>query len=56
MSPRWRRSGLYGKTLACAGIVSTAELLFGSDVGRVLDAHMAAGGSRFKGIQALDIV
>ena len=31
-------SGLYGKTLACAGIVSTAELLAGADVGRVLDA------------------
>ena len=44
-------SGLYGKTLACAGIVSTAELLAGADVGRVLDAHMAAGGARFKGIR-----
>ncbi len=44
-------SGLYGKTLACAGIVSTAELLAGADVGRVLDAHMAAAGARFKGIR-----
>ena len=44
-------SGLYGKTLACAGIVSTAELLMGADVGRVLDAHAAAGGARFKGIR-----
>jgi L-fuconolactonase len=44
-------SGLYGKTLACAGIVSTAELLAGADVGRVLDAHMQAGGARFKGIR-----
>ncbi len=44
-------SGLYGKTLACAGIVSTAELLLGADVGRVLDAHAAAGGPRFKGIR-----
>ena len=44
-------SGLYGKTLACAGIVSTAELLLGAEVGRVLDAHAAAGGARFKGIR-----
>lgn len=43
-------SGLYGKTLACAGIVSHAELLLGADVGRVLDAHMAAS-PRFKGIR-----
>jgi L-fuconolactonase len=44
-------SGLYGTTLACAGIVSTAELLAGADVGRVLDAHCQAGGARFKGIR-----
>jgi len=44
-------SGLYGKTLACAGIVSTAELLLGADVGRVLDAHGQAGGARFKGFK-----
>jgi L-fuconolactonase len=46
-------SGLYGKTLACAGIVSTAELLLGADVGRVLDAHMrrAARVSRAFGVR-----
>jgi len=44
-------SGLYGKTLACAGIVSHAELLLGAEVGRVLDAHIAAGNGRFKGIR-----
>lgn len=44
-------SGLYGKTLACAGIVSAAELLLGSAVGEVLDAHIAAGNGRFKGIR-----
>lgn len=44
-------SGLYGRTLACAGIVGTAELLMGEEVGRVLDAHIAAGGRRFKGIR-----
>lgn len=44
-------SGLYGKTLACAGIVGHAELLLGAEVGRVLDAHIAAGNGRFKGIR-----
>lgn len=44
-------SGLYGATRVCAGIVGTAELLLGADVGRVLDAQMAAGGARFKGIR-----
>lgn len=44
-------SGLYGRTLACAGIVSTAELLLGADVGRVLDEHMRIAGPRFKGIR-----
>ena len=44
-------SGLYGKTLACAGIVSTAELLLGAEVGGVLDAHIAAAAMRFKGIR-----
>jgi len=44
-------SGLYGATRVCAGIVGTAELLLGAEVGRVLDAQMAAGGARFKGIR-----
>lgn len=44
-------SGMYGKTLACAGIVSHAELLLGAQVGPVLDAHIAAGNGRFKGIR-----
>lgn len=44
-------SGLYGKTRVCAGIVGTAELLLGAEAGRVLDAQMAAGGERFKGIR-----
>ncbi len=44
-------SGLYGKTKACAGIVSAAELLLGAKVGETLDAHMARGGQRFKGIR-----
>ena len=44
-------SGLYGKTQVGAGIVGAAELLLGAEVARVLDAQMAAGGARFKGIR-----
>ena len=44
-------SGTYGKTLACAGIVGTADLRIGADVGQVLDAEIAAGGGRFRGIR-----
>jgi L-fuconolactonase len=44
-------SGLYGPTRACAGIVSHANLMLGSAVGEVLDAHIAAGNGRFRGIR-----
>jgi len=44
-------SGRYGKILACEGIVSRADLSLGSAVGRVLDAHIAAGNGRFRGIR-----
>ena len=44
-------SGKYGKTLGCAGIVSFADLRLGDKVQRVLDAHIAAGGGRFRGIR-----
>ncbi len=43
-------SGTYGKTRACAGIVSLADLNLGAAVGEVLDAHMAVT-PRFKGIR-----
>ena len=43
-------SGRYGPIRACAGIVSLADLTLGSNVGEVLDAHMAVG-PRFKGIR-----
>lgn len=43
-------SGLYGPVLACAGIVSRADLTH-PRVGAVLDAHIAAGGGRFRGIR-----
>src|SRR5262249_5412362 len=44
-------SGLYGKTRIAAGIVGTASLRLGAAVGAVLDAQIAAGGGRFRGIR-----
>ncbi len=35
----------------CAGIVGYANLTIGAAVGEVLDAHLRAGGKRFKGIR-----
>lgn len=44
-------SGLYGKQRMCAGIVGHADLTLGEDVRPVLEAHVAAGGGRFRGIR-----
>ena len=44
-------SGAYGDTLVCAGIVGTADLRAGAAAGEVLDAQIAAGGGRFRGIR-----
>jgi predicted TIM-barrel fold metal-dependent hydrolase len=44
-------SGLYGETRACAGIVSRADLTLGDAVAAVLEAHVRAGGGRFRGIR-----
>jgi L-fuconolactonase len=44
-------SGLYGKTKVAAGIVGTANLRLGDAVAAVLDAQIAAGGGRFRGIR-----
>jgi len=44
-------SGLYGRTRVAAGIVGTASLRLGAAVGPVLDAQIAAGGGRFRGIR-----
>ena len=44
-------SGLYGATRVCEGIVSHADLTLGRDVERVLVAHIAAAGGRFRGIR-----
>ena len=44
-------SGQYGPIRACAGIVSFADLALGARVEEVLQAHVAAGNGRFRGIR-----
>lgn len=44
-------SGGYGATRVAAGIIGTANLLLGDAVGAVLDAEIAAGGGRYRGIR-----
>ena len=44
-------SGLYGKTQIAAGVVGQADLCLGGKVAAVLDAHLAAGGGRFRGVR-----
>ncbi|MGE4242739.1 amidohydrolase family protein [Ramlibacter sp.] len=44
-------SGHYGKTLVNHGIVSYADLRLGDKVYAVLDAHIAAGNGRLRGIR-----
>jgi len=44
-------SGGYGKTAVCAGIVSFADMFLGEKVKPVLEAHIAAGNGRFRGIR-----
>ena len=44
-------SGLYGEPRVAAAIVGSADLTLGNAVGPVLDAHIAAGGGRFRGIR-----
>ena len=44
-------SGIYGPTRACAGIVGFADLSLGERVRDIFEAHLAAGGNRFRGIR-----
>jgi predicted TIM-barrel fold metal-dependent hydrolase len=44
-------SGQYGPTRLCRGIVGHADLRFGDGVARVLEAQIAAGDGRFRGIR-----
>jgi predicted TIM-barrel fold metal-dependent hydrolase len=44
-------SGGYGPAAVCAGIVSHVDLLLGDGARAVLEAEIAAGGGRFRGIR-----
>jgi len=44
-------SGSYGASRACAGIVSYADLRLGAKAREVLEAQIAAGNGRFRGIR-----
>ncbi|MEO9492007.1 MAG: amidohydrolase family protein [Marinomonas sp.] len=44
-------SGLYGNLKACAGIIGHADLTLGDGAAPVLEALVAAGNGRFKGIR-----
>jgi len=44
-------SGLYGDTRVAAGIVGFADLTLGDKVEPVLEAHIRAGGGRFRGVR-----
>lgn len=44
-------SGGYGPARVCAGIVGFADLRLGAAVREVLEAHLRAGGGRFRGIR-----
>ena len=44
-------SGGSGECRACAGIVGHAELRLGADVKPILEAHVRAGGGRFRGVR-----
>ncbi len=44
-------SGAYGDIRACAGIVGNADCTIGDKITEVLEAHLVAGGSRFRGIR-----
>lgn len=44
-------SGGYGPTQVCAGIVGETDFRLGDAVEDVLDAHIEAGGGRFRGIR-----
>ncbi|MDE2364468.1 MAG: amidohydrolase family protein [Hyphomicrobiales bacterium] len=44
-------SGYYGKARACAAIVGHIDLTLAERAGAVADAHIAAGGGRFRGVR-----
>ncbi len=44
-------SGAYGPIRACAGIVGNADCTIGDRIKETLEAHLVAGGGRFRGIR-----
>ena len=44
-------SGGYGECRVCAGMIGHADLRLGGRVGPILDAHIRAGGGRFRGVR-----
>jgi predicted TIM-barrel fold metal-dependent hydrolase len=48
-------SGTYGSARVCAGIVGYADLQLGERVDAVLEAHLRAAGSRFRGIRSRSV-
>jgi L-fuconolactonase len=44
-------SGLFGSERICAGIVGNVDLRLGAAVAEVLEAHVRAGGARYRGIR-----
>lgn len=48
-------SGIFGDIRACAGIVGGVDLSLGDALDRVLEAHLRAGGMRYRGVRAQGI-
>lgn len=46
-------SGVYGPVRACAGIVGRADFTLGDLAAEALDAQIAAGGGRFRGVRQM---
>jgi L-fuconolactonase len=47
-------SGGYGECRVCVGIVGHADLGLGERVGPILEAHIRAGGGRFRGVRQIN--
>jgi L-fuconolactonase len=46
-------SGTFGQTAVCAGIIGHVDLSLGDQVQDVLEAHIRAGGGRYRGIRSM---
>ncbi len=49
-------SGVFTDTAVCAGIVGSVDLRIGDAAKKVLEAHLQAGGDRYRGIRAPHVV